>query len=55
MRVSIRTQYFSRFLYIQITSRLSVTIFVEDVNIHTPEFIGTPYHTTMDELTPVGK
>ncbi|KAK9881180.1 hypothetical protein WA026_014528 [Henosepilachna vigintioctopunctata] len=37
-----------------ITSSLSVTVYVEDVNDHAPVFVGTPYRVTVDELTPVG-
>ncbi|KAL3277703.1 hypothetical protein HHI36_013048, partial [Cryptolaemus montrouzieri] len=37
-----------------ITSSLSVTVYVEDVNDHAPIFVGTPYRVTVDELTPVG-
>ncbi|XP_045465404.1 cadherin-89D [Harmonia axyridis] len=37
-----------------ITSSLSVTVYVEDVNDHAPVFVGTPYRITVDELTPVG-
>lgn len=39
----------------QITSSLSVTVYVEDVNDHAPVFVGAPYQITVDELTPVGK
>ncbi|XP_068082261.1 cadherin-89D [Anabrus simplex] len=37
-----------------ISSYLSVTVYVEDVNDHAPEFLGAPYHVTVDELTPTG-
>ncbi|KAF5278589.1 hypothetical protein FQA39_LY00631 [Lamprigera yunnana] len=37
-----------------ISSFLSVTVYVEDVNDHAPVFTGTPYYLTVDELTPVG-
>jgi len=37
------------------SSYLSVTVYVEDVNDHAPAFLGTPYHVTVDELTPAGK
>uniref|UniRef100_A0A1B6ECX7 Cadherin domain-containing protein n=4 Tax=Clastoptera arizonana TaxID=38151 RepID=A0A1B6ECX7_9HEMI len=37
-----------------ITSYLSVTVYVEDVNDHSPKFLNTPYHVTVDELTPPG-
>jgi hypothetical protein len=39
----------------QITSSLSVTVYVEDVNDHAPVFVAAPYHVTVDELTPVGE
>ncbi|KAL1491992.1 hypothetical protein ABEB36_012502 [Hypothenemus hampei] len=37
-----------------ITSSLSITVYVEDINDHTPVFIGTPYDVEVDELFPVG-
>ncbi|CAH0559443.1 unnamed protein product [Brassicogethes aeneus] len=37
-----------------ITSSLSVTVYVEDVNDHAPLFTGLPYEVAVDELTPVG-
>nr|CAD7198727.1 unnamed protein product [Timema douglasi] len=37
-----------------ISSYLSVTVYVEDINDHSPEFQNAPYHITVDELTPVG-
>lgn len=33
---------------------MSVTVYVEDVNDHSPKFLDVPYHVTVDELTPVG-
>lgn len=39
----------------QITSSLSITVYVEDVNDHAPIFKGAPYKLVVDELTPVGK
>lgn len=39
----------------QITSSLSVTVYVEDVNDHAPTFQFAPYRISVDELTPVGK
>lgn len=39
----------------QITSSLSVTVYVEDINDHAPVFSGAPYHVVVDELTPIGK
>ncbi|XP_022692572.1 protocadherin Fat 4-like isoform X3 [Varroa jacobsoni] len=33
---------------------LPVTVYVQDVNDHAPEFQNTPYHLEVDELTPVG-
>ncbi|GLH03452.1 Cadherin-89D [Gryllus bimaculatus] len=38
----------------QISSYLSVTVYVEDINDHAPEFVDAPYHVTVDELTPTG-
>jgi hypothetical protein len=32
-----------------------VTVYVEDINDHAPQFINVPYHVTVDELTPTGK
>ncbi|RZF45904.1 hypothetical protein LSTR_LSTR008281, partial [Laodelphax striatellus] len=37
-----------------ITSYLSVTVYVEDVNDHHPIFVDAPYQVTVDELTPIG-
>ncbi|OAD62651.1 Cadherin-89D [Eufriesea mexicana] len=37
-----------------VTSHLSVTVYVEDINDHAPQFVDAPYHVTVDELTPVG-
>ncbi|XP_054267149.1 cadherin-89D-like [Macrosteles quadrilineatus] len=37
-----------------IMSYLSVTVYVEDVNDHDPEFLNTPYKVSVDELTPTG-
>lgn len=34
---------------------MSVTIYVEDINDHAPQFVDAPYHVTVDELTPVGE
>lgn len=39
----------------QVSAHLSVTVYVEDVNNHSPEFIDAPYHVTIDELSPVGR
>ncbi|XP_057327714.1 cadherin-89D isoform X4 [Microplitis mediator] len=36
------------------SSHLSVTVYVEDINDHVPQFIGTPYHVFVDEFTPPG-
>ncbi|XP_008554394.1 cadherin-89D isoform X3 [Microplitis demolitor] len=36
------------------SSHLSVTVYVEDINDHAPQFIGTPYHVFVDEFTPPG-
>ncbi|XP_047360551.1 cadherin-89D isoform X2 [Vespa velutina] len=37
-----------------VSSHLSVTVYVEDINDHAPEFIDAPYHVTVDELTSTG-
>ncbi|KAJ1529702.1 hypothetical protein ONE63_006456 [Megalurothrips usitatus] len=37
-----------------ISSYLSVTVYVEDINDHAPKFLDAPYHVTVDELTPTG-
>ncbi|KAH1022570.1 hypothetical protein HUJ04_011952 [Dendroctonus ponderosae] len=37
-----------------ITSSLSITVYVEDINDHSPVFIGAPYQVEVDELFPVG-
>ncbi|XP_052132796.1 cadherin-89D-like, partial [Frankliniella occidentalis] len=37
-----------------ISSYLSVTVYVEDINDHAPKFLDAPYHVTVDELTPSG-
>ncbi|XP_063981837.1 cadherin-89D isoform X2 [Diachasmimorpha longicaudata] len=36
------------------SSHLSVTVYVEDINDHAPQFIGSPYHVTVEEFTPPG-
>ncbi|XP_076330074.1 cadherin-89D-like [Tachypleus tridentatus] len=33
---------------------LPVTVYIEDINDHAPQFQNTPYHLAVDELTPVG-
>ncbi|EZA48060.1 Cadherin-89D [Ooceraea biroi] len=38
-----------------VSSHLSVTVYVEDINDHSPQFVDAPYHVTVDELTPVGE
>jgi hypothetical protein len=42
-------------VYAQVSSHLSVTVYVEDINDHAPQFVDAPYHVTVDELTPVGE
>ncbi|XP_014608938.1 PREDICTED: cadherin-89D [Polistes canadensis] len=37
-----------------VSSHLSVTVYVEDINDHAPQFVDAPYHVTVDELTPTG-
>lgn len=32
-----------------------MTVYVEDINDHAPQFVDAPYHVTVDELTPVGE
>ncbi|XP_011302069.1 cadherin-89D [Fopius arisanus] len=36
------------------SSHLSVTVYVEDINDHAPQFIGSPYHVTVEEFTSPG-
>lgn len=36
------------------TSQLAVTVYIEDINDHSPIFLGAPYSVTLDESTPVG-
>ncbi|CAD6233777.1 GSCOCG00007273001-RA-CDS [Cotesia congregata] len=36
------------------SSHLSVTVYVEDINDHAPQFINTPYYVSVDEFTPPG-
>lgn len=31
-----------------------MTVYIEDVNDNVPKFLDTPYHVTVDELTPTG-
>lgn len=33
---------------------MGVTVYVEDVNDHSPKFLNLPYSVTVDEATPVG-
>ncbi|PRD36751.1 UNVERIFIED_CONTAM: Cad89D [Trichonephila clavipes] len=33
---------------------LPVTVYIQDINDHAPEFQNTPYYLEVDELTPVG-
>lgn len=42
-------------MFLQVSAYLSVTVYVEDVNDHSPQFEGAPYSVMLDELTPVGK
>ncbi|KAJ8719256.1 hypothetical protein PYW07_016812 [Mythimna separata] len=37
-----------------ISAYLSVTVYIEDVNDNVPKFMDTPYHVSVDELTPTG-
>ncbi|XP_065157447.1 cadherin-89D isoform X2 [Atheta coriaria] len=37
-----------------ISSSLSITVYVEDINDHAPVFENAPYSITVDELTPAG-
>lgn len=46
--------YYNFLFYFQVSSYMSVTVYVEDINDHAPRFLDVPYHTTVDELTPVG-
>lgn len=36
------------------TSQLAVTVYIEDINDHTPVFQSAPYSVTVDEATPIG-
>lgn len=36
------------------TSFLTVTVYIEDINDHTPKFLNLPYTVYVDEATPVG-
>jgi len=38
----------------EVTSHLAVTVYVEDVNDHYPQFLNLPYAVTVDETTPIG-
>ena len=31
-----------------------MTVYVEDINDHAPQFVDAPYHITVDELSPAG-
>lgn len=42
----------SRFLFQ--TSYLTVTVYIEDINDHSPKFLNLPYTVYVDESTPVG-
>ncbi|KAI5749559.1 hypothetical protein M8J76_008291 [Diaphorina citri] len=37
-----------------VSSYLSVTVYIEDVNDHSPIFLDAPYKVSVDELTPTG-
>lgn len=52
---SMRATHVSTRFCSQVTSHLSVTVYVEDINDHAPQFVDAPYHVTVDELTPVGE
>lgn len=36
------------------SSYMTVTIYIEDINDHSPTFLNLPYEIEIDELTPVG-
>lgn len=42
-------------LFSQVSSYLSVTVYIEDVNDHSPIFLDAPYKVSVDELTPTGE
>ena len=42
------------FISFQETDYLPVTVLIEDINDHRPEFVGAPYRIRVEELTPPG-
>ena len=45
---------FSFFIIFQETDYLPVTVLIEDINDHHPQFVGAPYRIRVEELTPPG-
>ena len=42
------------FAFFQETDYLPVTVLIEDINDHHPQFVGAPYRIRVEELTPPG-
>ena len=42
------------FFIFQETDYLPVTVLIEDINDHHPQFVGAPYRIRVEELTPPG-
>lgn len=38
----------------ELSSFMTVTVYIEDINDHAPTFLNLPYEVQIDELTPVG-
>ena len=46
--------YLYIFAFFQETDYLPVTVLIEDINDHHPQFVGAPYRIRVEELTPPG-